>query len=101
MACNFAAGTYTGTGSAISLQIGFIPAYAEFVNITDGDEIHVWFDGMTADTGVLVTTAVASNAAGAFTRLTGVAATTSEGLTLGTDLSESAKVYRYAAWGYC
>lgn len=99
MPCNFAAGSYTGTGSAITLELGFIPDYATFANITDGDTIEVWFDGMDAATGLTVTTAVVTNAAGSVTRLTGVAATTAAGLTLGTDLSESAKVFRYAAWG--
>lgn len=90
-------GTYTGTGSAITMQLGFIPNHIEIVNFTDGDIYHMWFDGMTADTTVDIAAAVVSNAAGGITRYTGTVGANSAGLTLGTDLSESAKVYYYKA----
>lgn len=97
MAAYFKAGTYTGTGSAITLQLGFIPDYFQVVNYTDGDIMHMWSDGMTADTTVDIAAAVVSNAAGGITRYTGTIAANSAGLTLGTDLSENAKVYYYMA----
>lgn len=90
-------GTYTGTGAAITLQLGFIPDEFRAVNITDGDIDHIWFDGMTAGTTVDTGTAVVSNADNGVTRYAGTPGGNAAGLVLGTDLSESAKVYRYTA----
>lgn len=101
MACNFKAGTYTGTGAAITLEIGFIPEFVIITNITDGDTVSLWYDGMAADTNVDIILASATNAADGITRYTGTVGANSTGLTLGTDLSESTDVYRYVAFGSC
>ncbi len=92
-------GTWTGTGSAITLELGFIPNALVAANVTDGDEVYVWFNGMTAATNIIITTAAATQGSNGVMVNTGVASTTSAGLTLGTALSENAKVYRYIAFG--
>jgi len=91
-------GTYTGTGAAIHLELGFIPDFFLTVNITDGDDIGLWFNGMTADTGIDIAAAVAGNANNAFTADEGSAGTYAKGITIGTDYSENAKVWRYVAF---
>lgn len=90
-------GTYTGTGAAITLELGFVPDYFRSVNITDGDITHEWFLGMTAGTSIDTAAAVVANADNGVTAFDGTAGATAAGLTLGTDLSESGKVYRYIA----
>lgn len=90
-------GTYTGTGAVIHLELGFIPDMFITINITDGDDIGWWFNGMTADTGIDIAAAVAGNANNAFTAYEGAAGSNSKGITIGTDYSENAKVWRYFA----
>jgi hypothetical protein len=92
-------GTWTGTGSAITLQLGFVPDFFMAFNVTDGDYATFWFNGMSAGTSIDIAAAVASNAADGVTVYDGTAGGNAAGLTLGTDLSESAKVYRYIAIG--
>lgn len=94
---NIKAGTYTGTGSAIVLQLGFVPDYFCTINITDADEKYEWFSGMAAGTAILTNTAVANQASNGVTAYQGTAGGNAAGLTLGTALSENAKVYRYLA----
>lgn len=90
-------GTYTGTGSAYNLELGFAPDIFITMNYTDGDFMSIWSSDMTDDTGIDISTAVAGNAADAVTPYAGSSGSNSQGLTLGTDLSESAKVYAYIA----
>lgn len=90
-------GTYTGTGAAINVPIGFVPDLLFIVNVTDGDYVSIWFNGMTADTSVDIASAVLANAADGITALE--SDTLGYGFTAGTDASESAKVYRYFALG--
>lgn len=89
--------TYTGTGAAINVQIGFVPDYVRIVNITDGDYTMEWFNGMTAGTSIDTAAAVAANAADGITAYAGTSGGNSAGFTVGTDGSESGKVYRYVA----
>ncbi len=42
------AGSFTGTGAAFHLEVGFIPTALLLYNITDGNICQTWFDGMTA-----------------------------------------------------
>lgn len=90
-------GTYTGTGAAINVQIGFVPDYLLIANITDGDYIMQWFNGMAAGTSIDTAAAVASNSADGVTAYTGTRAGDGAGFTVGTDGSENGKVYRYFA----
>lgn len=89
--------TYTGTGAALNVSIGFIPDFLFIVNITDGDLVTMWFNGMTAGTSVDIAAAVAGNAADGVTAYAGTAGGVGAGFTVGTDASENAKVYRYFA----
>lgn len=91
-----AVGTYTGNGAAISISIGFVPDYVRVINITDGDATWDWFAGMAAGTAIKTDTAVANLASNGVTAYAG-STTASPGFTIGTDLSESAKVHRWVA----
>jgi hypothetical protein len=87
------AGTYTGTGAAQTVTLGYEPKGLIIINVTDGDSVFFHFDGMTDATGVSIGAAAATVASQAVTL-------TSRGFTLGTDSSvnESAKVFRYLAF---
>lgn len=88
-------GTYTGTGAAINVILGFKPDFLIVVNYTDGDIIGFWNRAVhAAGTSTDVAAAAATNAADGFTAYSG---TEGEGFTAGTDFSESAKVYGYFA----
>lgn len=90
------AGSYTGTGSAVSVTLGFKPIAVIAFNATDGDVLWLHFDGMTAAHALQITnhdtaqlSALSSNGITLSAR----------GFTAGTTLSESAKVIRYLAIG--
>jgi hypothetical protein len=86
---------YTGNGAAQNIVIGFKPDYVRVVNITDGDITHEWFRGVSAEGSSVDTgAAVVGNADNGISSFAG---TTGEGFTIGTDLSENAKVYGYLA----
>lgn len=90
-------GKFTGNGAVQNISIGFIPAYVRIVNITDADITHEWFsDGSAAGTSIDTAAAVAANAADGVTAYAG-SATAAPGFTVGTDISENAKVYGYVA----
>lgn len=91
-----AAGTYTGTGAAINISLGFVPDYVRVANITDGDTTWDWFNGMAAGTAIQTDTAVATLGSNGITAYAG-STTASAGFTVGTGLSESAKVFRWVA----
>ena len=86
------AGSYTGTGAAQTITLGFEPKAVIVMNTTDGDAVTLHFDGMTDATAITITTAAAAVASGGITL-------TSRGFTVGTDasVSESAKVFAYLA----
>lgn len=90
-------GTYTGTGAAINLELGFVPDWIQIWNVTDGDAKWEWFNGMTAATALTVAAAAAGVGSNGITAYEGTRGGDSKGLTLGTALSESAKVHRYIA----
>lgn len=91
-------GTYTGTGAALDLPIGFVPDYVRVCHITDGDESFEWFRGMTdghafqtVNHDTAQQSVITSNGVSALDGANGA------GFTVGTALSTSAKVYRYVA----
>lgn len=92
-----ATGTYTGTGAAINVQIGFVPAYIRIINITDRDETYEWFDTMPAGTAVKTAAAVETQAANGISPYLGTRGGNGAGFTVGTAISESAKVFAYVA----
>ena len=86
------AGTYTGTGAAQTITLGYEPKAVIIMNITDGDSVTLHFDGMSDGTAIAIGAAAAAVASQGVTL-------TSRGFTLGTDVSvnENAKVFRYLA----
>lgn len=90
-------GTFTGTGAVINVSIGWIPDYVRIINVTDRDITHEWFRTIMADgTSVDTAAAVATNTADGVSAYAGTTALAA-GFTVGTDISESAKVYGYVA----
>ena len=103
---NIVIGTYTGTGAAINVPLGFTPDYVEVYNVTDGDDKWEWFSSMT-DGHALYSRSVTDNATSGnagMSRITsnGVSVyagstSASKGFTVGTALSESGKTFAYKA----
>lgn len=90
-------GTYTGSGAAQNISIGFIPDYVEIICITTPAS-DKWFSGMTAGTSVTTTGTAAIRAApNGVTAFAGTAALAGQGFTVGAGLSVNASVYRYVA----
>lgn len=88
-------GKVTGTGAAIDINIGFVPDYVRIVNLTDADVTDEWFaDGSAAGTAVSTGAAVAARSSNGITILN---TTTAKGFTIGSGISESAKVLGYVA----
>lgn len=83
--------TYTGTGAAVSVSLGFKPAFVLVWNETDGDVLFLHIDGMTAGSAISIDTEVAAEA-------TNYVTLSSSGFSVGTGMSESAKVFRYLAF---
>jgi hypothetical protein len=105
MHAQFKAGTYTGNTAAQNISLGWVPDYVVIWNATDGDEKWEWFSGMASPSALksanhdtaqhsLITSNSISSYAGSSTPGSEVA----PGFTIGTALSESAKVFRYAAY---
>jgi hypothetical protein len=90
-------GTYTGTGAAINLELGFVPSYFRTINITDGDAGISWFEGMAAGTGITEGAALATLGSNGITAYPGTRGDKKAGLTVGTAGSVNLKVYRYVA----
>lgn len=98
MSAKFATGTYTGTGSNINVEVGFIPDRVEIVNFTDGDVVAIWYRGFPAANSIDIGAAAAANTAGSISLYAGAAGSNSEGFSTGTDQSESGKVFYWSAW---
>lgn len=90
-------GTYTGTGAAINLELGFIPDYVRILNVTDGNLAMEWFNGMAAGTSINDASTVATNASNGITAFPGTRGGAGAGITVGTVGSVNGKVYRYVA----
>ena len=90
-------GTYTGSGAAQNISIGFIPDHVHIVNTT-APAVDDWFGGMAAGTSITTTGAAAVRAApNGVTAFAGTAALAGQGFTVGAGLSTNASVYRYVA----
>lgn len=93
-------GSYTGTGAAINVSLGWTPDFVHVWNATDGDITWDWFNGMGAADVLQITnhadtqlSLVSSNGIDTYAGSTSAA----EGFTVGTALSESGKTFRYIA----
>jgi hypothetical protein len=87
----FAIGTYTGTTAAVSVTLGFKPVCVIVFNETDGDKMWLHIQGQAAGSAYTIDTEVALEVTNSVTLST-------TGFTAGTDMSESAKVFRYIAF---
>lgn len=108
MAQEMKVGTYTGTGAAVNIELGWVPDYVKIVNITDGDDMWEWFTGMTA-AHAIYSRSVTDNAT---TGNAGISRITSNGISLrsptdysskqgftaGSALSESGDTFAYLAF---
>lgn len=98
-------GTYEGTGAAINIELGWVPDYVRVINVEDGDTVHEWFNGMGAGDAIksqnVVDNGVTGNSSLALLAANGIdsysADDNNDGFTVGTDLSENTKTYRYVA----
>lgn len=86
-------GTYTGTGAAQSITLGFKPKSIRIFNVTDGDIFVDHLRSFTNGSSIATSTAVAA--------VTNAVTLTPTGFSVGTDasVSESAKVFHYVAFG--
>jgi hypothetical protein len=86
-------GSYTGTGAAQTITLGFRPTFLWINNETDGDTCGFYIDGMPADTAQTIVLATAKVASQGITL-------SNTGFSLGTDaaLNENTKVFRYVAF---
>jgi len=91
------AGSYTGTGAALNVSIGFIPDYVMIVNhTTPGAD--VWFGGMAAATSITISGTAALRAApNGVTAFAGTPALAGQGFSVGPTLSTNAAIYYYVA----
>lgn len=98
MANNVEIGTYTGTGAAINIELGFVPEYVKITNITAGNIQHEWFAGMTAGHAIAhnpsTLATITSNGVSPFA---GTHEGAKPGFTAGTAVSTNAAVFRYVA----
>ena len=87
------AGTYTGTGVAQSITLGYRPSAVTIINVTDGDTVTFHIDGMTDGSSVSIGAAAAT--------VTNAVTFSATGFSVGTDgsVNENAKVFRYIALG--
>lgn len=94
-------GTYTGTGAAVNVSIGFIPDYVRVIRTDTVGVIDEWFNGMTAGTSITNATDAAAAAIRAapngITAFAGTAGQAGQGFTVGAALSVNTGTYRYVA----
>lgn len=111
---NFKAGSITGTGSAINVQLGFTPTYIKVWNPNDAGSLWPtleWVTGMAAASGFKTKAITDSGATGnaTDTKITsngisvyaGAENSAAKGFTLGADadMNVSGEVVYYIAWG--
>ena len=95
---NVKTGSVTGTGAAINVSIGFLPVYVRVMNVTDADTVDEWFSTMANGTSITTAAAVATRATNGISSYAG-SSTAGQGFTIGSGISESAKVLAYLAIG--
>lgn len=89
-------GNYTGDGAAQNISIGFTPVRVTITNKTDGDAAWYWTAGHADGTATLITDGSTLGSNGV-TPYAGAEGSAAAGFTIGTGLSESAKVFEYVA----
>ena len=94
-------GSYVGNGAAQNISIGFVPTCVIIDNATDGDQVSIGFPGAMADGSAIAIVGAAGpvlDAANQVSAYAGAAGSAGAGFTVGTDLSEAAKTFRYIAF---
>lgn len=102
MAAELKIGSFTGTGAAINIPLGWTPDYIEVVNVTDGDEGWEWYSSMTAAHALKidvagVRTRITANGVSAYAGSSTPGSLAAKGVTIGSALSESGKTFAYRA----
>jgi hypothetical protein len=106
MADQVKVGSWTGDGTAKTVELGWVPDYVKIINATDGDVILEWFNGMGANDAIKHTKIADSGSTGnsSFALITsdGLDAgngteSVKKGFVLDADANENAKVFRYIA----
>lgn len=102
-----ATGTYTGTGAAVNVEIGFAPDYIKIINVTDGDDAWEFFGGMTAGHAIytrnVVDNATTGNASMSRITANGISLRNptdfvgKHGFTAGSACSETGKTFAWIA----
>lgn len=90
------ASTYTGTGSAVTVTLGYKPTFVLIFNETDGDSVWFHINGM-ADASAATILDTGSGTTDLTFGTSNLVTLTSTGFTAGTSLSESGKTFRYFA----
>ena len=96
MAAEIKFGSYTGTGAAINIELGWEPDAVFIVNATDKDAAWLWTSSMTDAHAANLATGAALTSNGV-TPYDAADFTNPLGFTVGSTLSESAKVHDYIA----
>lgn len=91
-------GLVTGTGANLNVSLGFVPDVVLLYNVTDGNVMAVWFEGMTEgtsvrDSGGTLASATAPNGIASYLGTS----TQPRGFTIGSGLSLSGKTLAYFA----
>ena len=89
-------GTYTGSGAAISIDLGYEPLAVVIYNETDGDGMWLAISGQADDKALQILDTGAGTTDLSFLASNGVTIQ-KRGFSVGTSVSESAKVFRYVA----
>lgn len=89
-------GSYTGTGAAQNIVIGFQPDYVRIVDTTNNNLVDEWFRGMANGTSINDSGAAPALRASP-NGITAYAGPTGEGFTVGAALSVNAATMRYVA----
>lgn len=92
-------GTYTGTGAALDVNVGFKPIAVLAYNETDGDVVALQMQGAAAAKGLKIVDSGSGTTDISFVSSNGITLA-NNGFRVGTDsdMNENAKVYRYLAW---
>lgn len=98
-----ATGTFTGTGAAINVQLGWVPTHVVVANPNDAGALYpvlMWWKGMAAASALKITTAVAKITTLGISEYAGTEGTNKAGFTIGADadLNASGEVGYWTAY---
>lgn len=91
-------GTYTGTAAVVTVTLGYRPQFIKIWNETDGDAVWEAIDGLADDDAYQILDTGAGTTDVSLLAANGITISDS-GFSVGTGISEAAKVFRYFAIG--